>query len=238
MTANPDEQQVEDLWRVYRRIEKATQEFRDVLVQLNWRFVSLNFENDHTAFCLGNGESRRGMDLDALRERGVVFGCNALYRDWVPDVLVSVDQPMIKEIRRAKPNCVFFWSDLGQGLLRTEATVPPVTYPNYASGPSSILIACMMLQNTLQRVFLVGHDFFGKGSTINNMYKGTKHYRPRGHPPVSPDAWLVQIAEIIEANADVTFYRCGPPARGATPLLERLPNLRFISYEEMWEITQ
>ena len=49
-------------------------------------------------FCIGNGESRRGVNLDSLRPYGKIYGCNALYRDYKPDVLVAVDQGIIHEI--------------------------------------------------------------------------------------------------------------------------------------------
>ncbi len=38
--------------------------------------------------CLGNGESRLNLDLDKIKEQVMVWGCNALYRDWIPDYLV------------------------------------------------------------------------------------------------------------------------------------------------------
>tara|TARA_Y100001937_G_scaffold20832_1_gene29172 strand:+ start:11513 stop:12352 length:840 start_codon:yes stop_codon:yes gene_type:complete len=49
-------------------------------------------------FCLGNGESRKGVNLDILKQHGKIYGCNALYRDYTPDVLVAVDQGIIHEI--------------------------------------------------------------------------------------------------------------------------------------------
>ena len=49
-------------------------------------------------FCIGNGKSRVGFDLSQLREHGRIYGCNAIYRDFVPDVLVSVDQATMHEI--------------------------------------------------------------------------------------------------------------------------------------------
>tara|TARA_Y100000004_G_scaffold44268_1_gene48542 strand:+ start:3882 stop:4721 length:840 start_codon:yes stop_codon:yes gene_type:complete len=49
-------------------------------------------------FCLGNGESRKGVNLDLLKPYGKIYGCNALYRDFTPDVLVAVDQGITHEI--------------------------------------------------------------------------------------------------------------------------------------------
>lgn len=49
-------------------------------------------------FCIGNGESRKSFNLDLLKPHGKVYGCNALYREYTPDVLVSVDHGIMHEI--------------------------------------------------------------------------------------------------------------------------------------------
>ena len=49
-------------------------------------------------FCLGNGESRLWFNLEDLRPYGMIYGCNALYRDFIPDVLVAVDPAIHHEI--------------------------------------------------------------------------------------------------------------------------------------------
>jgi len=49
-------------------------------------------------FCIGNGESRKDFDLNKLKPHGKIYGCNALYRDFTPDVLVAVDGGIIHEI--------------------------------------------------------------------------------------------------------------------------------------------
>jgi hypothetical protein len=49
-------------------------------------------------FCIGNGESRKDFNLDLLKPHGKIYGCNALYREYTPDVLVSVDHGIMHEI--------------------------------------------------------------------------------------------------------------------------------------------
>lgn len=51
-----------------------------------------------TVFCIGNGESRKDFDLNTLRPHGKIYGCNAIYRDFTPDVLVAVDPGISHEI--------------------------------------------------------------------------------------------------------------------------------------------
>ena len=62
-------------------------------------------------FCIGNGESRKDFDLEKLRPHGKIYGCNALYRDFTPDVLCAVDMGIMHEIYNsgyAQDNkCVF-----------------------------------------------------------------------------------------------------------------------------------
>jgi len=52
-------------------------------------------------FCIGNGESRLGFDLEKLRPHGKIYGCNAIYRDFLPDVLTAVDHGIMHEIYHA-----------------------------------------------------------------------------------------------------------------------------------------
>ena len=68
-------------------------------------------------FCIGNGESRKDFDLESLRPHGKIYGCNALYRDFTPDVITAVDMGIMHEIYNsgyAQDNkCVFRdWSTM------------------------------------------------------------------------------------------------------------------------------
>ena len=49
-------------------------------------------------FCIGNGESRKGVDLNIYRKYGKLYGCNALTRDMIPDVVTAVDNGIMHEI--------------------------------------------------------------------------------------------------------------------------------------------
>jgi hypothetical protein len=52
-------------------------------------------------FCFGNGNSRKGIDIEQYKKYGKVVGCNAIYRDYTPDILVSLDSKMSHEIYRS-----------------------------------------------------------------------------------------------------------------------------------------
>ena len=42
-----------------------------------------------TAFVIGNGESRNIFPIEKLKGKGVIYGCNAIYRDHKVDYLFS-----------------------------------------------------------------------------------------------------------------------------------------------------
>jgi len=84
-------------------------------------------------FCIGNGESRMGFDLEKLRPHGKIYGCNAIYRDFMPDVLTAVDHGIMHEIYHAgvaqKIPCYF----------RDWTKVPAMTYEPMLMGGISNL---------------------------------------------------------------------------------------------------
>ena len=84
-------------------------------------------------FCIGNGESRKGFDLEKLRPHGTIYGCNAIYRDFMPDVLTAVDHGIMHEIYHAgiaqKIPCYF----------RDWTKVPAMTYEPMLMGGISNL---------------------------------------------------------------------------------------------------
>ena len=51
------------------------------------------------AFVLGNGISRQALDLTQLKTLGTTYGCNAIYREFEPDVLISTDTPISERIQ-------------------------------------------------------------------------------------------------------------------------------------------
>ena len=73
-------------------------------------------------FCIGNGQSRSPVDLIKLRPHGKIYGCNGLYRDFTPDVLCSVDGPMMHEVYQSG------YADNNETWLRDWNPVPGMVY--------------------------------------------------------------------------------------------------------------
>ena len=63
-----------------------------------------------TAYIIGNGESRTIYPIENLKENGIVYGCNAIFRDLpnLCDHIVAVNPPMYEELKSwydaTKPN--------------------------------------------------------------------------------------------------------------------------------------
>ena len=53
-----------------------------------------------TAFVIGNGESRTIYPIEELKDKGTIWGCNAIYRDYpkLCDHIVAVNPPMYDEL--------------------------------------------------------------------------------------------------------------------------------------------
>ena len=53
-----------------------------------------------TAFIIGNGESRNIFPINDLKNKGIIYGCNAIYRDhpMLCDHIVAVNPPMYEEL--------------------------------------------------------------------------------------------------------------------------------------------
>ena len=64
-------------------------------------------------FVLGNGESRKDIDVELLKSKGKVYGCNAMFREHELDGLIAVDPMLEHEIYQsgyAHKNPCFFRS--------------------------------------------------------------------------------------------------------------------------------
>lgn len=160
------------------------------------------------AFVLGNGVSRQGIDLDRLRCHGKIYGCNALYKDFEPDVLVATDRPIAEHIQRLDyaRRCKFYTRypipDLG--ALRI-----PEKYWSYSSGPVAVALAALDRHAT---IYLLGFDM---GPTqqqkFNNVYAGAEFYKAAGAHPTYTGNWKKQIAQVARDFPELTFVRLQGP---------------------------
>ena len=155
------------------------------------------------AFVLGNGVSRRGIDLHLLKLQGRIYGCNALYREFAPDVLVATDRPIATAIQESgyaldhkfytrKPQA-------GSGAL---PLIPK--YQGYSSGPNAVGLAA---SDGHTQIYLVGFDMGPNNNHFNNVYADTEFYKTSAHPPTFTGNWVKQIAQICQDYPQTQFTR-------------------------------
>ena len=174
------------------------------------------------AFVLGNGVSRQGISLTQLQSLGKVYGCNALYREFTPDVLVATDRPIAKAIQEsgyAKTNLFYTrrpLPDLG-------AMTVPHEYYGYSSGP---IAAGLAAKDQHHKIYLLGFDL-GPTATqrFNNLYAGTEFYKAVDATPTYTGNWIKQLCRVMRDYPHTTFYRVYGETTAVVPELSAVPNL-------------
>jgi hypothetical protein len=176
-----------------------------------------------TAFVLGNGVSRQGLDLSQLRRHGKIYGCNALYREFVPDVLVATDRPIataIQESGYALKN-QFYTRRPIDGLGAHKVSKP---YFGYSSGPIAAAVAA---EHNNKTVYLLGFDMGPiDNNRINNVYAGTEFYKPLDALPTFTGNWIKQIIHITSDFPNTLFVRVHGPTTAQVAQFDTVLNLK------------
>ena len=175
------------------------------------------------AFVLGNGVSRLSVDLDQLKPHGRIYGCNALYREFVPDVLISTDRGIAQEIQNsgyAQNNTMYTRKPLpGLG-----AQTVPQSYFGFSSGPIAVGLAA---RDKHLAVYLIGFDM-GPSATnkFNNVYADTEFYRKSSSLPTFTGNWVRQIVTLCKDFSNTSFHRVMGDTTASIPELNNINNLR------------
>jgi len=170
------------------------------------------------AFCIGNGESRRDFDVNALKQYGTLYGANAVFRDTTVDHLICCDRRMAMETVSAKYEGTvytredwysFFPYDNFKQLPALPWTETDKWTQSFHMG-SGLHAVNIALHNSADVVVVIGHDFWGNGSSHNNIYKGTENYADLVAPAVDPSFWIKQFVMFFAAYPDKQFVFCQP----------------------------
>jgi len=183
------------------------------------------------AFILGNGRSRLVLDLNKLMEIGTVYGCNGLYRDFIPHCLVATDRPIAEEIQNSgyaqkhrfytrKPI-----ESLGGKFLVKE-------YKGFSSGPNA---AALALVDGHSDIYLIGMDLGTTNGMFNNIYAGTQFYKKELDPPTFPGNWINQVVTLTKDFESRQFWRVEGPESAFVPQFNKIPNMRILSMDKFLE---
>lgn len=173
------------------------------------------------AFVLGNGQSRQDVDLSALAAQGPVYGCNALFRQFEPAVLVSTDAPISRAIQESGYSSAHVHYTR-KPLPALGAKRIPQQYYGFSSGPAAVGIAAV---DRHRRIYLIGFDL-GPTATghFNNMYADSEFYKKSSATPTYTGNWIRQLTTVARDFPAVQFLRVQGATTAAVAALVNLPN--------------
>lgn len=120
-------------------------------------------------FLIGNGSSRKNFDLERLRGKGTIIGCNALYRDFSPDLLIAIDAKILTELKKdgycKDHECLV----PGNRTVDLKDTLRWRTDKFNTSGCFAMKLIALIMKPS--KCYMIGMDGFP-----GNMYDGTVNY--------------------------------------------------------------
>lgn len=192
--------------REQRRQAKQNQKQQNQLIQYS---VNNNpiVRNRGIAFVLGNGTSRKSVNLDEIQKIGKIYGCNALYRSFAPDYLIAVDVKMILEINKSgyqKKNEVWTNPNRAFDSMKNFNYFQPSK--GWSSGPTALWLAS---QHNYDVIYILGFDYRGlnNGTKFNNIYADTPNYKKSQDGATFFGNWLRQTKSVVQTNQNIRYVR-------------------------------
>ena len=187
-----------------------------------------------TAFVLGNGTSRKSINLEQLKTKGTIYGCNALYRDFDPDFLVAVDVKMILEINQAKYQHRHpVWTNPNRAYDKMNGLNFFNPSKGWSSGPTALHLASEHQNNV---IYIIGFDYQGIEDKINNIYASTPNYKKSHERATFYGNWLKQTCITCEKFSEKRYIRVVQEDAFIPKEFEKITNLKHISIEEFKKI--
>lgn len=190
------------------------------------------------ACIIGNGPSRLSFDLNKIQNTMTTYGCNALYRDYIPNYLISMDYNMVKEILDNKiHHQTSFYTQHDNRIDKLQSEGEPINFfwgfsETNDSGNSALKLA---LQHNNDVVYMIGFDYSSNPSVLPNVYSGSKNYVSRHCYPAASmldSKWEQRLKKIIKQHPDKKVVR----VNGTRTLAVGNENYSEISVEQFKEI--
>lgn len=173
-------------------------------------------------FLIGNGKSRAHFDLERLRPIGTIIGCNAIYRNFKPDILIAIDSKMINELRKAN-----YVNENGMIITPHNRSIAAPNSHIYKSARfnTSGAFAMRLISNVMkpERCYMLGMDAYP-----GNMFDGTVNYAT--HTLKNFSGVHRFYLEVLNASQDTVFINVNEKD-GWPPEAENSGSYSFMSYE-------
>ena len=183
-----------------------------------------------TAFVLGNGTSRKSIDLNQLKEHGTVYGCNALYREFEPDYLVAVDTKMVLEINKTGyQHSHTVWTNSNRAFNGMNGFKFFNPSKGWSSGPTALWLAST---HDTQDIYILGFDYQGLDDKLNNVYADTINYKKSHERATFHGNWLKQTVTTCQKFDKKRYIRVLGDNLFIPKEFSKLHNLTHITVEE------
>lgn len=190
--------------------------------------------HSNPAFIVGNGRSRLAIDTSSLLDRGIVYGCNAQYREYEPHYLIAVDVKMVNEIISAgyhKTHQV--WTNPNKGISTKSNINFFNPHKGWSSGPTALWFAASQGH---KEIYILGFDYQGLNGKFNNVYADTFNYKKSTDSATYFGNWLSQTEKVIKEFKNTKFFRVIEPGAFIPDKLgTHLTNLSHITINEFSE---
>lgn len=181
------------------------------------------------AFVLGNGQSRRGVDLEKLKVLGPVYGCNSLYTEFEPYKLVATDRPIAQRIQESGYSAKhkFYTRRPLPGLGAIQV---PKKYHGNSSGPIATALAAM---DGHHRIYMLGFDMGPtQNQRFNNIYAGTEFYKSPDAMPTYTGNWIKQLQIVCQDFKRLEFVRVYGETTAEIVELRAISNMKHLQMHE------
>lgn len=191
-----------------------------------------NVRHGKSAAVIGNGLDRLNFDLKNLKNKKIqTYGCNALYRDFTPDFLISVNGEICREISKTdycKKNIVYAHANEIIQYPESFHLIPQD--PNWNAGSIAAYLACFDCHS---KVYLIGFDGNDTAGYNNNVYADTYGYSS-SNTDCNDAYWSRAMTHVFNTYPLVDFILVNSTGRGYMPAAwADVTNLRRATYRDL-----
>lgn len=214
------------------------------VVDNHYEWIPNTIEENHTGYAavFGNGLSRAQLNFNLFKlhkgglhaiKKVTTYGCNAMYRDWAPHILVVTHPKIADEIALtdyADTNIVVTGI---KNILAHEDKFHLIPFnPQFSAGATALYLAAF---DGHQKVYFLGFDGQDTPGLNNNIYAGTNGY-PSRTADVDYERWVREAMTVFNTYSDTEFIRVvdfdgqsSPEAWKYAPNFRQLAWRRFVS---------
>ncbi len=188
-------------------------------------------QQHNAAFVLGNGTSRLSLNHHSLLDKGTVYACNAMYREFEPHYLIAVDVKMVNEIVASGYNKTHaVWTNPNKGISTKHHLNLFNPHKGWSSGPTALWFAS---EQGHRDIYIFGFDFQGLQGRFNNVYADTYNYKKTSDTATFHGNWLSQTERTIKDFRHTQYYRVINPGDFVPDQLGiQVKNIKHITYDD------